>query len=162
MLRWYILRVESRRMPQLIDELTPDECWRPTEKYYTKPKNKHKPVLMERPLIPGWLFVKEANYHRPLITPTFGALRYGKLGPIMIDDSDLEGLRKASEPPPTPHQPPPHPVKRIPIGTKVIILGLFNGLSGVITSYTSQGYARVDTNAFPITVHPSALTIDNS
>lgn len=158
---WFILRTPGRKIPQLIEELGQDNTLYLTEKTWIKPPKKHSPVLLEKPLIPGWVFVRAHLYDYPYKTITYGPLKYGKLGPIFVEDHTLEPLRQASLPPNRPpsqrHTTPAHSHPRLPIGSKVTIVGIFDGLIGTITGYSSQGYVRLDTATFPLTLHPSAI-----
>jgi len=147
-MRWFILRVPSLKVDSVISRLGEDHCWRPMEKLWTKPARKRKPVQVDRPLIPGWLFVQEELYPRYVwqdFDGIHGLLKFGSLGTIFVEDEELDGLRSACDyVPDTPQGQPDALSDVIAIGTAVKLRGILFGRSGVLTQYFSDGYANVD------------------
>lgn len=150
--RWFILRVQGRRLAAITARIGPDLCWSPSTPVWTKPARKHKPILVHKPLIPGWLFVRESQYGLwNDLEGVYGVLKYGRLGPIFVDDASLDGLRSACD---SPEGQPQGEVDQIPVGTPVKLRGLLYGRSGTLTRYTRDGYAVIDLGPNEVQVMP--------
>ena len=151
---WFILRVAGRQAERVVATIGEANCWRPMEKHWTKPARKHMPIQVERALIPGWLFVKADQIGRwDDLDGVYGTLKYGRLGVLWIEDSELDGLRSACDDPPEPPQASPESVvEKIPVGTRVKLRGLFYGRSGTLVGYTRDDFAIVDLGAMEIRV----------
>lgn len=145
---WFILRVAGRRTEWVMSVISRENCWRPLQILWTKPARKHKPIPVQKPLIPGWLFVRSSQYGLwEDLEGVYGVLRYGRLGTIWMADGDLDGLRSACI---TSYEAPQGvldgEVARIPRGTTVKLRGLLFGRSGTLVQYEGDsGYVLVDT-----------------
>lgn len=159
--KWFVLRVAGRQVDTIIKTIGPDNCWRPLEKVWTKPARKHKPIRIEKPLIPGWLFVKESEYGMwDDLDGVYGVLRYGRLGTIWIEDNELNGLRSAcDDPSEAPQGQLDDEVELPPIGSMVKLRGLLYGREGVVRSYDKSGYAVVDLGPMEIKVAKRLLQL---
>lgn len=113
-------------------------------------------------MIPGWLFVKEHLYHLwPQEEGVYGAVKFGRMGPLWIEDADLAGLRQAEqvlnaansqlEASFTPSAP------RLAVGSMVSIQGLLAGVCGRLEAYTSPTHARVSISNMSVVVHHCLL-----
>lgn len=160
---WFILRVKNRKSAEIEKLIGPDDCWVPRISRWTKPARKHKPVEVQVPLIPGWVFVKMSRYGSlPEMSGVHGTLKYGRRGLLEIEDEALDGLREAVrsgnrrglvEPEPTPED----PEKLFLIGDLVRLRGLFDGQSGPVIAALSGGLYRVELGSFRVEVHSKAL-----
>lgn len=153
---WFILRVQGRKVSSVVEALGAENCWRPEVRRWVKPRGKHKPVEVGVPLIPGWLFVRSGLYGQfDGVSGVWGALKYGRLGPIFITDSDLDGLRSACE---APQGALDGGGEAIPVGTPVKLFGPLAGLSGIVRRYARDGYAGVELEGREVLVHPRWLS----
>lgn len=151
-MRWYILRVKNRKIPKVMEAIGHDVCWRPCELRWTKPARKKKAIQVEVPLIPGWVFVQEDQYGRHLeLDGVFGALKYGRLGPVWIEDEDLNGLRSACIAPfLEPQEQQDAEVEVLAVGDPVMLKGLFYGRLGVVERILPGTLVRVRAAGLPI------------
>lgn len=156
-MRWFILRVQGKKVPYVLEALG-DQAWRPVERRWTKPANKHKPVQVEVPLIPGWVFCQEPVYGQwPQLEGVYGPVKMGRMGVLWIEDEALETLREterrirgvqegaAQEPQPVLYRPP--------VGSTVRIEGLLSGVSGRLSRYLGFSHAQVTVGMVTVTVH---------
>lgn len=154
-MKWFILRVQGRKVPQLVEELG-DLCWWPTKTKLTKPARKHKPVEVTVPLIPGWLFVKEVAYgaydERPGV---YGVLKYGRFGTLWIDDKELDGLRSAVDVAKQSDVAEPLP----PIGSVVTLRGLLYGRKGWVIEHRGADTCKIDLGNLVICMHISLIEV---
>lgn len=155
-MRWFILRIKGKRALDIIHHIGEDLCWKPTKAQWTKPARKHKPVLVEIDLIPGWLFVKEeALGMESGVQGVHGTLKYGRLGLLWVEDEDLDELRAfcsaLNEAAPT------DPTWVPSIGDMVSLRGVLGQLSGRIVEIRGQKEFLIDTGFFPVWAHLDVL-----
>ncbi len=154
-MRWYILRIKTRKAAKIVDRIGLENCWLPLKKRWTRPAKKNSPILVEVNLIPGWLFVKEDQFGQWTgLDGVHGYMRYGRMGPLWIEDEDLDGLREICNEDPGSGMPLSRrvkaPVWRPKVGDKVELKGLFKGLMGIVTEVRSANEYLIDTGNLPI------------
>lgn len=159
-MKWFVLRVAGRQVDRVISTIGEPRCWRPMETMWTKPARKHKPIQVQRPLIPGWLFVHEDQYGLwDELDGVHGVLSYGRLGPIWIEDEDLDGLRESCEcRSEAPQRQPEVEVEPIPVGSTVRVKGPFYAQLGVLEEHCPGGYSRVSFG--PMTIQVASRLIE--
>ena len=89
---WVILRVRGRHSLRITEEVG---GFRPEYRRWTKPARKKKPVISRVPLFSGWVFLEytEEAYKKAMGVPgVYGAVKYGRRGPLLLTDDDMERI----------------------------------------------------------------------
>lgn len=136
-MKWYIVRVESRRAATVAENLGGlYPCWM----RWTKPSGKRTAVMSAVPCFPGWVFLPMSGYGREMEElGVLGVMKYGRMGPLLLDERDMDRVREIASV--KEEKMVPMEKRAKPAVGDVIDVGW--GLSGTVLS-VGPAYATVD------------------
>lgn len=149
--QWFIIRCEGRKIKTVASDLG---GYLPVMQRLTKPARKKQPVVSEVPLFPGWVFVPfmpQLYQRAPLLAGVRGIMKYGRMGPLFLNDWDMDRIREIEQTMPS------VVVERIrnpySVGDTVEVLGLLAGMRGTVTRVRGEELVVDVGGNFPISVN---------
>ena len=127
---WRVLQVVANHEKKVAKQLQTRSLDHYLPLYTERSRWSDRTVIVERPLFPGYIFVRFSPESRIAVIYAPGTLRLlGRSKADMVDSAEIERIRAALA---GGYQLRPHP--RISVGTRVrLTRGLFEGREGVVT-----------------------------